>query len=1221
VSEPKATLEDFEFLRLIGKGGMGTVHEVRNKRTGARYAAKILAAETPRARERFRREAELLARCDQHRGIVKVHALVEARDGRQMLVMDLVDGESLAAVIEREGRLEPRRAGAIALEVARALAFAHERGIVHRDVKPENVLLDREGRPRLGDFGLATARDLERMTLTGQFVGTPLYCAPEQAIRGALEPRPTADVFSAGAVIFAMLAGEPPFPSDSPLGVIQRLAAPEPARDVRLLAPETPPALAAIVARALAKDPRQRYAHGGELARDLERFFAGESTAASARGGTRRVLGLGAIALALAVAAVLIGMRPRSPAPDPETSVALARKALEAGDAAGALAALDALPSPPGSDARVLRARALLLAGRLDEAAAIARDLPPSRVVEAREIEGDVLVARKKYGEALLAYGAVVDRSGEELRIKHGRAAVLAGDDATALADFARLVPDTSILSSDRAANRRLALFAPPLYRRALKARTFAEEERDARVAWRLDAPPPESVTDLDRVWRGEYDRLHRSFFRNPSTDEEVRRAFADCKQLVALRVRLQAIEPRYDDTVDWEVATFVRQWVAGTDWTKFPESPRLADEVVAENPRAPFPLYMAARTREVLVARRVESVSLFVAAGECLPPPRADEPAEIREFLNAVTEHALKLDQELGDASPLDLARVAPLVSRLDTGPGWSRLALARARRGDAAGARADLARAERLAPDDSGVALAHVQIEEDRASAVAWARARYDAAPTAEAFYYVALTLERARRWAEIVKAAGELPDGVRRSVSGDTLHAVAQAHGRLLDFDVAREILRHAPGDSKPTTTWLDRFELDVRADLGRDPLALAAAIEDMRRDGIGMTPGRRRFIVPIALEAAARSWPRGFELVLELTAGMDDPDLLLDRARALAALHRADEARAIATGPLAGRGRAAFEIELALLDADGKKADALALARSEHRRNPDAGTLRELAERLVRAGAGDEVIALVPFPGTTDPRTIDALARALADRRAFEKAFALARALGESDPSRRHLVHTLVRSVADAAKSLASGGKKEEALALVRAFQRPDMPELQREDARVWIPMLFYDLHAYEEVVAYRHAALDEDSALEYARSLYLIGKTEEAGAYAASITGASDRFPLAVRTAFLLADAKRDEAVALVRPERATSRGSTALHLLVDFLVERGENALVVELVDPEKVTDGWVLEQLARSLGALGRKDEARALGRRLLDQSDEDLHSTGARILDRLGP
>src|SRR5579872_4950132 len=99
---------------------MGTVHEVRNKRTGARYAAKILQAETPRARERFRREAELVARCDQHPGIVKVHALIEARDGRQMLVMDLVDGGSLAAVIERERRLEPRRAAAIALEVARA---------------------------------------------------------------------------------------------------------------------------------------------------------------------------------------------------------------------------------------------------------------------------------------------------------------------------------------------------------------------------------------------------------------------------------------------------------------------------------------------------------------------------------------------------------------------------------------------------------------------------------------------------------------------------------------------------------------------------------------------------------------------------------------------------------------------------------------------------------------------------------------------------------------------------------------------------------------------------------------------------------------------------------------------------------------------------------------------------------------------------------------------
>ncbi|HZU98223.1 MAG TPA: protein kinase, partial [Planctomycetota bacterium] len=552
MADARATVEDFEFVRLIGKGGMGAVHEVRNKRTGARYAAKILAAETPRARERFRREAELLARCDRHPGIVKVHALLETRDGRQVLVMDLVEGESLAKVIERERKLEPGRAAAIALEVARALAFAHGRGIVHRDVKPENVLLDGAGRPRLGDFGLATARDLERMTQTGQFVGTPLYCAPEQTSRGALEPMPAADVYSAGAVIFEMLAGEPPFTGDSPLAVIQRLADPEPARDVRLLAPSTPPALAAIVARALAKDPRARYADGTNLARDLERFLAGEVADTRPPGTSRRALVVGSVVVAVAAALALVLARPWSKsAADPEVALASARKALAAGDAGQALAELDAIPSPLSLDARVVRARALLLAGRADEARALARDLPSSRIVEAREIDGDALVASKRYAEALLAYGAVVDRGGEELRIKRGRAAALAGDDTTALADFTRLVPDPASLSSDRAANARLAAFAAPLYRRAVRARTFADEERDARIAWRLDAPPPGQEGELLRIWRAELDRMQKGLIRVTPTEREIRATFADWKTYAGLRARIRACEP-YDDTLDW---------------------------------------------------------------------------------------------------------------------------------------------------------------------------------------------------------------------------------------------------------------------------------------------------------------------------------------------------------------------------------------------------------------------------------------------------------------------------------------------------------------------------------------------------------------------------------------------------------------------------------------------------------------------------------------------
>src|SRR5579883_3350990 len=448
----RALAGEYEIVRTIATGGMGSVHEVRSRRTGQRYAAKVLLkAEDARARERFRREAELLARCDRHPGIVKVHALLDSNEGGPSLIMDFVEGESLERLLERGGKLEPRRALEIALDLALALAFAHERGIVHRDVKPANVLIDHEGKPRLTDFGLATARDVDRLTRTGQFVGTVLYCAPEQTSRRSSEPEPNADVYSLGAVLFHMLAGEPPVTADTVMGVLSALNGKAPVRDVRLLAPMTPPALAAIVARCLEKRPERRYANGAEVARELAALGVGETAsddaapAASERGRLVPVLLVALVLGGVALAAMLV--RARASAGGGEATaadaIAVARSAVAAGDGQAALAALEKVPSPPGADAELVRGRALLLLGRAAEAEKIARDAPPNRRPEARELEGDALLAEKKFTAAQIAYSSVLDdASGEELRLKRARAAALANDDVTALADFARLVPD-----------------------------------------------------------------------------------------------------------------------------------------------------------------------------------------------------------------------------------------------------------------------------------------------------------------------------------------------------------------------------------------------------------------------------------------------------------------------------------------------------------------------------------------------------------------------------------------------------------------------------------------------------------------------------------------------------------------------------------------------------------------------------------------------------------
>ena len=298
-------LGDYEVLRPIARGGMGAVFEVEHRGTHARYAAKVVKeAGDARARERFKREAELLARVDRHPGIVRIHSFGETPEGSLYMILDLVEGESLEQKLAREERLDPVEATRIARSVAAALAVAHERGVVHRDVKPSNILVDgASGEPRLGDFGIAAARDMERLTLTGAFVGSVAYASPEQA-RG-IPCTPASDIFSLGAVLFEMLAGHGPILGATPHQVLAQLSDDAPVLDVRTFRPDAPADLARLVAHALEKDPARRPTDAASFQAELDAFLAGRAVKAPRRRRLRRVhFAVGALLVLLLVSLV-----------------------------------------------------------------------------------------------------------------------------------------------------------------------------------------------------------------------------------------------------------------------------------------------------------------------------------------------------------------------------------------------------------------------------------------------------------------------------------------------------------------------------------------------------------------------------------------------------------------------------------------------------------------------------------------------------------------------------------------------------------------------------------------------------------------------------------------------------------------------------------------------------------------------------------------------------
>jgi len=279
------TLADYVLGRVIGQGGGGTVHLAQDRRDGRWVALKLLPsfddltdAERLELRARFLREAGITRRL-QHPDIVAVHAAGEAA-GSLWLAMELVPGCSLERYASPRRLLPPPVVVSLGARIARALAHAHALGVVHRDVKPSNVLVDLAADVmKLTDFGTARVLDSTR-TRTEVMLGTPVYMAPEQLAGSA--PTPAGDFYALGVTLFQLLAGRLPHEADT-LGELLRRVAAEPAPDLRTLCPGLPEPLTALVARLLAKRPARRPDDGNALAHTLQEVCAAWPAAAGAK--------------------------------------------------------------------------------------------------------------------------------------------------------------------------------------------------------------------------------------------------------------------------------------------------------------------------------------------------------------------------------------------------------------------------------------------------------------------------------------------------------------------------------------------------------------------------------------------------------------------------------------------------------------------------------------------------------------------------------------------------------------------------------------------------------------------------------------------------------------------------------------------------------------------------------------------------------------------------
>ncbi|MBV8881443.1 MAG: protein kinase [Planctomycetaceae bacterium] len=268
-------LAEFVLVSRLGSGGAAEVWKSWDRLLGRWVAVKVprFLPESQTAASRFKREAQAAARLT-HPNIIPIHRVAEEK-GRPYIVMQLIEGKTLL-----DERPAPDQAPRIIRDVARAVHYAHSQGVIHRDIKPGNLLLDGEGRPWIFDFGLVFLPDEARqLTLPGAVIGTPSYMSPEQAAGGDQAHSVSTDIYSLGATLYDLVTGQPPFTGSSVADIVAKVKLEEPARP-RSLIPKLDPALEGILQKAMEKNPARRYATAEELAEDLDRFLSGTTVRA-----------------------------------------------------------------------------------------------------------------------------------------------------------------------------------------------------------------------------------------------------------------------------------------------------------------------------------------------------------------------------------------------------------------------------------------------------------------------------------------------------------------------------------------------------------------------------------------------------------------------------------------------------------------------------------------------------------------------------------------------------------------------------------------------------------------------------------------------------------------------------------------------------------------------------------------------------------------------------
>ena len=258
----------YEIVRLLGQGGMGAVYQAYDRELERQVALKLIRSDlaaNPEILKRFKQEL-ILARQITHKNVIRIFDLGQA-DGFKFITMDYIEGEDLQSLLRRKKKLEPAEAANIIAQTCRALEAAHAEGVIHRDLKPQNIMLDKRGRAYVMDFGIARSTLAPGMTQTGALIGTPDYMSPEQAKGQTLDAR--SDLFSVGIIFYEMLAGQTPFLADTTMGKLWKRTN-ELARPLGELDKTIPPTLCEIVRRCLEIDPHKRFASAAELLQQIE---------------------------------------------------------------------------------------------------------------------------------------------------------------------------------------------------------------------------------------------------------------------------------------------------------------------------------------------------------------------------------------------------------------------------------------------------------------------------------------------------------------------------------------------------------------------------------------------------------------------------------------------------------------------------------------------------------------------------------------------------------------------------------------------------------------------------------------------------------------------------------------------------------------------------------------------------------------------------------------